>query len=1131
MRGGIGLGKCSRTRRMSFFRPVVVVVALLAVALATGLAGWSGHSTEPSEAAAGVDNYPRLAINQHLGGAGKYHAIIGRSDWINDIVTLKADLASKGRSILALRYFAPRQYQNDTMSMPYDEIYPGHWLFTAGTTTTAALTITATSVPVASTSSFSGLAGYYAMIWDGTAKNPALTPDDPAFWANAEHVKIIAVGGTIIVQRGYNPSAQNFSSGLARSHANGSRIAVHLPGAFTGPQVWSLNQSTASPRDAQGRQLNQVMATWVGQHLQHLYNKSEGTYRSYPGAWDGFWFDATCYWIDATQAPSDLADVNNDLVADGGILTPGHTAWGEGLDVFFSLARQALGADKTIVGGSMTSRGASYLNGDDLEGFPGSGHSSNNYRVYSTALATYLAWDTGAGYSPPFTDLFTRIGTDEYAACDQYNETTDQGKNSDFRLGLGTALLGQAYFAYTNGCFDGDYWWDEYSVDLSTGAAVPVSAGLNALAAHTGYLGQPLGGPQRLSDPTAGANLMTGGTWRIVTSGGGAATHTVSGTTVTVNITSPGTDAANVTLQYGPVSLVSGQEYTLSFWGKADNGRMGIDLVREVDISVNDGGGKLGGGSLTGSYRQYFIDFVSSTTTSSGQVKFQVGGEEGTVWIDRAGLYQGAADLFRRDFDNGIVITNGTWQSQTVALGANFRKILGTQDPAFNNGATVSSVTLAPHDAIILLRTGPAPTPTRTATPGPTTTPTPVGATDLRVAAMQDPPGSVSAGTTLEAADTTKNFGPSAAGPSTTRFYLSQDTAKGAGDVLLTPGRAVPGLAAGSQSWGTVTVTISGSTPSATYYLLACADDAGVIAESDEGNNCKASNSTMQVSGGSAPDLRVVSMQVPPPSVSAGGTLDVADTTKNTGEGAAPISVTRYYLSQDTAKGSDDVALTPDRAVPALAAGSQSWGAITVTIPGSAPSGTYYLLACADDADLIPEIDEGNNCNQKGPIALSGPPLQGEDSDGDGCTAYEEAFGAPPPMPGSTCTSPAPCYSDSTWYDFYDVPTPANRDPTANGARNGNVDMGDVLAVLLYAFADEGGPPNANGVDYDSLKDGDWNGDAVVDANDRVGLRYDRSPSPAPNPPAEAGPPTGSVDMSDVLAVLTQFGLECEGAP
>ena len=112
---------------------------------------------------------------------------------------------------------------------------------------------------------------------------------------------------------------------------------------------------------------------------------------------------------------------------------------------------------------------------------------------------------------------------------------------------------------------------------------------------------------------------------------------------------------------------------------------------------------------------------------------------------------------------------------------------------------------------------------------------------------MEDPPASVSAGGTLDVADTTKNFGPGAAGPSTTRYYLSLNTTKGAGDVLLAPGRAVPGLAASEQSWGAFTATIPGGAAPGTYYLLACADDIGVIAETNEGNNCRASGTTVQL--------------------------------------------------------------------------------------------------------------------------------------------------------------------------------------------------------------------------------------------------------------------------------------------
>ena len=82
--------------------------------------------------------------------------------------------------------------------------------------------------------------------------------------------------------------------------------------------------------------------------------------------------------------------------------------------------------------------------------------------------------------------------------------------------------------------------------------------------------------------------------------------------------------------------------------------------------------------------------------------------------------------------------------------------------------------------------------------------------------------------------------------------------------------------------------------------------------------------------------------------------------------------------------------------------------------------------------------------------------------------------------------------------------------------------MGDVLAVPLYSGASDNGPPNGNGVDYDSDKDGD----TVED-----GLDYDRTPSADPSPPYDAGPPDGSISIADVLAVLAQVGLDCSGAP
>jgi hypothetical protein len=144
------------------------------------------------------------------------------------------------------------------------------------------------------------------------------------------------------------------------------------------------------------------------------------------------------------------------------------------------------------------------------------------------------------------------------------------------------------------------------------------------------------------------------------------------------------------------------------------------------------------------------------------------------------------------------------------------------------------------------------------------------------------------------------------------------------------------------------------------------------------------------------------------------------------------------------------------------------------------------------------------------------------DTDGDGCTAAQEEYGASAPNPGSTCSSPSPCYSDSHWYDFYDVPVPARADPLVNGAKDKAINLGDVGAVLFYAGAGPSGGcgnnPNGNGVDYDCDKDGSGTAD---------GVDYDRNSSPPANPPWEAGPPDNAVTLADVGAALAQAGLGC----
>src|ERR1700694_315373 len=60
--------------------------------------------------------------------------------------------------------------------------------------------------------------------------------------------------------------------------------------------------------------------------------------------------------------------------------------------------------------------------------------------------------------------------------------------------------------------------------------------------------------------------------------------------------------------------------------------------------------------------------------------------------------------VWRRDFQNGIVLVNSTTTSRTVDVGLGVRRLAGTQDAAVNDGSSVLQITLGPKDGIVLRR-------------------------------------------------------------------------------------------------------------------------------------------------------------------------------------------------------------------------------------------------------------------------------------------------------------------------------------------------------------------------------------------------------------------------------------------
>ena len=224
---------------------------------------------------------------------------------------------------------------------------------------------------------------------------------------------------------------------------------------------------------------------------------------------------------------------------------------------------------------------------------------------------------------------------------------------------------------------------------------------------------------------------------------------------------------------------------------------------------------------------------------------------------------------------------------------------------------------------------------------------------DLVETALSNPPSIALPGSSFAATDTVLNQGGATAAASTTRYYLSLDAVKDSGDIC--PGaRSVPSLAWGASSVGLpVTLTIPSTTPLRKYYVLACADDAALVTETDDDNNCLAATGEVQVTQpGPRADGGVRS-------AGGGGPREQirGRPTRCKNQGAWPLRrPARATISRPTRRGAvrHPAGRQPGRS-PARAGRESSGAGIMVTVPSTTSLGLYYLLACADDTTLVTE--------------------------------------------------------------------------------------------------------------------------------------------------------------------------------
>lgn len=234
---------------------------------------------------------------------------------------------------------------------------------------------------------------------------------------------------------------------------------------------------------------------------------------------------------------------------------------------------------------------------------------------------------------------------------------------------------------------------------------------------------------------------------------------------------------------------------------------------------------------------------------------------------------------------------------------------------------------------------------------------------DLSVTALTAP-ADAGAGQAIAVSETTTNLGAADSEAALTRYYFSSNTTLDPSDTLL-GSRTMPYLEAGAAGATTVTLTIP-AVATGSYYLIANADDAHEIAETNETNNFK------KVKIDVGPDLAVTDLDVPA-LAAAGSLINVSDTTANQGGGAATSTLTSFYLSANTALDASDV-LLGTRTVPGLTGGQASTVSTALTVPAGTVVGSYFVIAKADHGGVVIELSETNNTRNSTSIKV-GPDL------------------------------------------------------------------------------------------------------------------------------------------------------------
>ena len=418
------------------------------------------------------------------------------------------------------------------------------------------------------------------------------------------------------------------------------------------------------------------------------------------GTWDGIFTDVFPHTVAWTQSGTgkviDLQRAGYATLADLDV------AWSAACDTLASHLRRDGGPGFVLVGNGGPSAEHPWYDGWMREDFP--------YQQGGTWASNLLGDVASRGYfhddadymQPPHNWIFSASS----AAGQEYTAWSTQ----KVRFGLGSAALGEGVHTFApsdknvrTAPFQ-DWWYDEYAVDVTSGQS-------SQALQQTGWLGQALGPAYNFVWPGTGPDAITNqGFESDVTSGWTFRVFSPASATITRDATTAGAGAASAKVHVATASSVEwhvnlnsvGQLNVFAGSSCAATFRCKASAPRRINVVAGNSGGYQEI-TVDTSWRQYQV-VLTPTTSMLASLTFFLGTQAGDVWFDDVHFQAGVSSVWRRDFQNGIVLVNPTELPLTVPLETSYRRILGTRSPAVNNGARSATDAIPPHDALFLIR-------------------------------------------------------------------------------------------------------------------------------------------------------------------------------------------------------------------------------------------------------------------------------------------------------------------------------------------------------------------------------------------------------------------------------------------